>query len=512
MNENFEYKGTGRELRTKIVNLLYLIFIILAFLYIPADFVDIFRDIDKSFKDSEKENIKLSFYNKKIFELMSQSNADSTEFYIRNYLKANNSSTNIINKIEICKQNLIQKTGGYDEHKFLKNAKDYSTMEKFFLRQNLADSIAHHINMHKNLVRPIVDSLTYMRIDSLLYVGKIRTSAGFSKNWVRYYFDKMPMAAAITLLSKFQNDIRKTDNMIIESYIMLLAKNDSLISSTLKQNLEAELTRVKNEIFNLGEEIILAIESKDIMSEDSFFKIKAYVEYGSEIDSLNIDSFGRISFYPYKEGKYKFTVIIDKNILQKIIEVRDIGTVLEIMKLPTLYTGIDNLIKIYHNKFKDKDIDVDISSGELIYKDSKYYARFKSPGLIEINVYSTYYKEKKLLSTKKFIVKDLPDIKAVLYGRQSGVISQKILKIQKNLELKSDFVDNINFNIKEFDIKRINKNITESNKNEGAYFTSLSRKIIDNAEKGDIFIFDNIKVEKIMGNEIEIPSIVLNVK
>ncbi len=62
MAEETKYKGTGRVLRIKIVNLLYLIFIILAFLYIPAEFTDVFKEINYSYKKAEKDNIKLTLF------------------------------------------------------------------------------------------------------------------------------------------------------------------------------------------------------------------------------------------------------------------------------------------------------------------------------------------------------------------------------------------------------------------------------------------------------------------
>ncbi len=45
---------------------------------------------------------------------------------------------------------------------------------------------------------------TESKIDSLLYVDKVRTSNGEWKKWDKFYFEKMPLTAAVTLLSKFQ--------------------------------------------------------------------------------------------------------------------------------------------------------------------------------------------------------------------------------------------------------------------------------------------------------------------
>ena len=55
MEQNIEQRGTGRMLRQKLINLMYLIFIVLAFLYIPSNFIDVFKDLNSTFEKSATE-------------------------------------------------------------------------------------------------------------------------------------------------------------------------------------------------------------------------------------------------------------------------------------------------------------------------------------------------------------------------------------------------------------------------------------------------------------------------
>ena len=64
MNQNNQSRGI--ELIQKKIGLLYIIFIVMAFLYIPADFVDIFKDINVYYEESVYENEKLYDYNYRI--------------------------------------------------------------------------------------------------------------------------------------------------------------------------------------------------------------------------------------------------------------------------------------------------------------------------------------------------------------------------------------------------------------------------------------------------------------
>ena len=513
-NNKNKNRGTGRLLRVKIINLLYLIFIIIAFLYIPADFIDIFKDIDWSFRQAEKENSKLSNYNAELFKLVTTSIHDTSNVYVRNYKRAYRSSSKIIRKIEEYKNYLIQKTGGYDENNFLRNGRDYQSMEKFFLRRKLADSIKNLISEHKEIIKEIVDTVSYKKIDSILYIGDFTTSKGKTLSWQRFHFEKMPMAVAVAILSKFQNDIRKSDNIIIQSYI-----NKFVQANTIEPNMDdkqegEELIKIMQDSYYENDEIILQLSDKDLIEDDSFENIIATIQNGKEIDTVPIDKDGKIRFHPTKSGKYQFEVIYDDKAFRKtIIQVDEAKSMLEMNQLPVLYTRTDNLLMITHNGLNSSDLDVGISRGKVIHKSGNYYARVSSPGETFIIVYGLVVGKRKLLERKKFRVKDLPNVHASLYGRTSGSIPSKILKLQKGIKLESSLASSFNMEIKKFELNHISKNgRIGKTLNEGTSFNASARALINKARKGDIIIVKNIRIGEPGGNEIGIPAIVLNIK
>jgi len=510
MEENTEYRGASRILRIKIINLLYLIFIILAFLYIPSDFVDVFRDINNSYNNNKSENVKLSEYNLNILEILASNNGDSARLLYNNYLEANSYSKKILQSIERNKKFLIKKTGGYDLNRYFKSSKDYQAMEKFLLRRKVANTIRNQIISYKDSLKPIIDINTYNTIDKVLFIDNIITSNGIEKKWEDFYFRGVPMAPAITVLSKLQNDICKVDNIVLESYISLLSK-DTLNIGFYDQLNDASLEWI-NEVVSLGEEIIILIRYTDLMNENQFNELKAFVEFKDEKVLLDIDDVGKIRFLPDEEGRYQFTVVANRRQFKKTIDVKEYGPIIEINRLPVLYAGIDNPINLLHNRTNVEDIEIEINRGEIIANDTGYFARFDEIGIIEIRVYLNEANNKRLLSSKRFNVKNIPDIRAELYERSSGVMSTKIFKAQKGIDLKSDMINIKGFIVKQFTLKRINDLLVETSTNTGAFYNSLSRRIVDKAVSGDVYVFDDIIVKDISGNEYKINSFTLNIK
>ena len=298
MNEDNQQKGTSRILRQKVVNLMYLIYVVLAFLYIPADFIDVMKEMDFSYDLHEKENTKSFEYNSLVLEAIASKieNASLSNQFIRNSKLANDRSNATINEIESIKQFLINKMGGYNKDNFLKNSRDYQSSEKLFIRGKLSDTIFNLINKYKNTIKPMLNSESNQKIESLLYTGNFISSEGVIKSWENYYFDEIPMSAAIMILSKMQNDIRKTDNILIESYIKELIKSDSISVAAIRNSIIDNFERLKK--FYLGEEIVLAINSDNILSEKDFSKLKANIESAGNKKPLKIDNAGNIRFYP----------------------------------------------------------------------------------------------------------------------------------------------------------------------------------------------------------------------
>jgi gliding motility-associated protein GldM len=528
MFENGQQKGTSRMLRHKVVNLLYLIFIVMAFLYIPADFIDVFRSINQDYEEAVDDFSSSEYdnFNHIMFNYLIKNNNDSLS-YLNNLKAVKRSSTEIVNIIESYKKRLIEICGGNNEFDYLTDGKNYSYTHKLLIEEKLADSIRHFITLHEKLIRPLVDQKTFFKVDSLIDNGSyIVSSTGKWIKWEKYYFNKMPISGAVAIMSKFEDDLKKADNIVLESYINSLMKEKDLNSSELLKEIligsldtlfpdnvlaNQDVIITSKDFYKLGDEIELGIT----LPVKDFSKINAFVLKGDRLDSLKINEEGIGRFFPYEKGNYKFIIFVENRIIEKFVQVEEIKPIIESPDQNVLYTGIENVVKIYHEKYSGNKLKVKVNRGELKYENSECKIKFKSKGLAIINVYGLDEKSEKLLAVKKYQVKDIPLPKILFFSKQSGEISKNELINQKHLSLSETLGNENIFKIKEFEIKRIRKN-NDSNSfeiyiNSGEKFDKQSKTIFENTENGDILIFGNIQVESLYGRISVLPSIIFNI-
>jgi hypothetical protein len=184
-------------------------------------------------------------------------------------------------------------------------------------------------------------------------------------------------------------------------------------------------------------------------------------------------------------------------------------------KFNVFYQGVPNPIEIYHPLLNKRDYRVDITNGKILYKNDKYYAWAYRKGRANVKL-SVRDKEgeMKKVTERTFQVKTLPKPEAVLHNKSGGKISPRILKMQKKLRAENPDLDiAANYKIVGFNITYINGQgggmLTEEVK--GAQFSGKARKVIDMAERGDIYIFDEIKVKGPDGRNMQIDGIVFNI-
>ena len=342
MFENGQQKGTSRVLRHKVINLLYLIFIVMAFLYIPADFIDVFRSINQDYEEAidDFSSSEYDNFNHIMFYHLIKNDKDSLSYF--NNLKAvNKSSTEIVNEIEEYKKRLIEKCGGNNEFDYLSDGKNYSYTHELLIEEKLADSIRHLITVHEKLIRTLVNHKTFLTVDSLIDNGSyIVTSTGKWIKWEKYYFNKMPVSGAIAIMSKFQDDLKKADNLVLESYINTLKKEKNLNSSELLREIligsldtlfsdnvlaNQDVVITSKDFYKLGDEIELGIT----LPVKDFSKIQAFVKKGNRLDSLKIDEEGIGRFFPYEKGNYKFIIFVENRIIEKFVQVEEIKPIIE---------------------------------------------------------------------------------------------------------------------------------------------------------------------------------------
>lgn len=443
-----------KRLRQKMINLMYLIFIVLAFIYIPTDFIDNVREIDHSLQTSDKQINKMRSMCWDIIQIPAKFDSAFTASNVAEYQRFLESADKAYKSIDLIKENLLKAaSSGYTANGFLLKPTEFQKSETYFLDDaNVAMGLRNILlDFHaeiKTLPSYVGDSVfkAYINIDSVIV-----NSSGKVKSWENFHFKKTPITVSVALMSKFRSDVAKIEAQTIQTFIE-----------------------------RISEQYVLGVKAKKPIDEAELKKID---DMQKEVASFKTNSFPSI----------------------------------EKKEFESLYLGLKNPLRISHPRYKMSDMVAEITNGEIhAYKDSVFYATPVNPGPVEVRIYNRLgnVKGASLLISKKFIAREMPTPNAYLADRISGTISAKILSVQNSIELKnSDLRAAESFTVKQYSVLKVSKdgNIQQSPNNSGPSFNANTRQVLDAARSGDVLLFDNIKVVGPNGSVVNIPSLVLNV-
>lgn len=182
-------------------------------------------------------------------------------------------------------------------------------------------------------------------------------------------------------------------------------------------------------------------------------------------------------------------------------ESESVGNVaVELNKMNVFYIGVDNPIEVAVNGIPVNQLSVKlIKGGKIVGANGTYIATFTEPGLVQLEVYRDQNGQQRLLSTKSFRVKRIPDPAPRFGGMSSGSITVEKLQELKNvavLALLQNFDFDANCEVLSFELTVLPKEadlITMNNS--GSLLTNNSIELLTALTPGGAFFIDDIYVK-----------------
>ncbi len=546
---------TSNPLRQKLINMMYLILIAMIVLNPALEYIDIFTDLNRSL---EYANLRLDQRNQLTVATLETFNTMDPERYGEMYdkvIRTKQIADSAVNYLEVIKQDLINKSGGYDaEWHHLKKTTDatYSTNEIY--RSDKGLEIKNVLYNTKQDLLAILDTANSAMLDTVLRVDdRLPKAKQVYYEWDKYYFDNVPLGAVIATITKFQNDVRVAESLVMKNfhdqvqgeggtgnYNFEFVASDSTRVDTIKLAQGVK----KYDVFTVGEDGVTTVtlpSNKMGTGGDGQAVIYMKNDVGEIVDSflvsggtaeipLNTSQLGDFSM----KGVVKFRHPDDdtpvakdnKQLEEKKKKDEEIPFQINYSVVQSkpyisqkdykiLYLGVNNPVNIYHPEYAAEKYKVTISQGKVTKVDSNFYANVYRKGYANVTLQVPDGKGGyKVVAEEIFKVKELPKPQVVLYNKEGGEIAAKLFKMQKGLEaITKDMEVPADFRVVEYSVTYVNANglgiFTEKVK--GSYFTGKSRELIDLAQPGDIFIFNEIRVKGPDGVNKEVDALVFNI-
>lgn len=501
-----------KEPRQKMINMMYLVLTALLALNVSAEILNAFKTVNKTLDNANNvlvgnNNAIYSSFAEKINDPKTKAKA---EIWKPKADQAKQLAKVAFDRIEQLKQT-IKVEAGYKE-----GSKDSVGYEaNLDAPTRVMDKNGEGPKLHAELTKLKQDLLNIDPEIKKEFENKLpidlstppSQTGNKNNSWTTNYFHMTPAIAAITILNKFQNDIKNSENQIV-SYC------------------HNKIGEVAVRFDKYG--FVGGLSSSYLMPGE---KLKVYAALGATSSGAapeilingrpvasNADGIAETEFAVGGSGtvnvviKYKDQDGIDRTITKPLEYTvgQPSGVAVSADKMNVLYIGVDNPLTITAGVGAEK-VSASFSGGTIErVNGAKWVARPKTPGEHNVNV---------IVDGKatpvRYRVKYLPDPAAFVANKRGGPIPAGDLKAQGGIIarlLDSDF--EAAFKVTSYSVGAVGGKypVYQISPNEGNRWSGSAATIINNATPGTSIFFDNIKVVGPDGRTRDLPQMSFNLK
>lgn len=503
-----------KEPRQKMINMMYLVLTALLALNVSSEILNAFKTVNTSINNANDvlTNNNNTIYSSFATKLNEATTAEKAKIWKPKADQAAAMSKKTFDYIEALKERL-KKEAGYNpaegDTTFSEDNLDVPT--RIFDKQGEGEKLRAELEtLKKNLlaIDPEIAKEFANKLPIDLTVPKSQ-AGNMNMTWTRSYFHMTPTIAAMTILSKFQNDVKNSENQII----------------TYCHNKIGEVAVRFDKYGFVG-----GLSSSYLMPGE---KLQVYAGLGATSSaaqptitingravSPNADGIAETSLDAGGTGSRSVNVTIkyqdqdgNAKTITKALEYTvgaPSGVAVSADKMNVLYIGVDNPLTITAGAGSEK-VNATFSGGTIArVSGPKWVARPKTPGEHNINVIV----EGKSTPVR-YRVKYLPDPAAFIGNKRGGNVASADFKVQGGVIarlLDSDF--EASYRVVSYNVGAIGGKypVYQTAANNGNRWSGQAATIINGAGPGTTVFFDDIRVVGPDGRERQLPQMSFNLK
>ena len=374
-------------------------------------------------------------------------------------------------------------------------------------------NLYNSINAYRHRILQLIPDARQQAITaSNLSTDVPQTPENKGKKWEEYMFESMPAVAAVTMLTKLQNDIRTAEGVALHSLMTNIDVKDIRVNELNAYVLPEATTLFPGDVFN----------SRIFMAAiDTTQRPEIYVN-GRKIDNDGTYSFrvgipGEYSFSGYIEMPNAAGEIIRRNFLQKYnVIAPPTGATVAADLMNVLYAGFNNPISVSASGIPSNKISLSMTGGTLTPQgNGKYVARPAAVGQdVTFSVTGVVNGKTQTLGQFSFKVRKLPDPTAYIEVNgdrfKGGRLSKAAALGAQGLGAAiDDGLLDIPFRVLSFETvfhDRMGNARPEASS--GAHFTDAQRDLMRSLRKGQRFYISKVRVIGPDGIERTLPQAV----
>ncbi|MGN6475734.1 MAG: gliding motility protein GldM [Flavipsychrobacter sp.] len=451
-----------KEPRQIMINLMYLVLTAMLALNVSSEILHAFETINQSITASNRS---IEDKNNKLYQSLDAQQAQTgQEARVKPFNdkahQAKAASEAVIKFLDDWKNKIIEESGGREENGEIKRKDNIDASTLLLVEQKHGDEIRQKLTELREMLVGLVNpgSRDQIRKDLPIRVESPEKSDNNPQaDWSTGYFHNMPTMAVVTLLAKFQNDVRNSEAIVVNQLVkeagdvqvkfdeiqaIAVPKNSYVLAG---QKVEASImlaayNKAVNPSVTSSSGHITKVENGLAEWETSAAGVGMQTVKGN----VTLDMGGRVETRPYE-----FTYMVGSE-----------GASMQLDKMNVFYIGVPNPITISAAGYSIEDVSVAIPGATITPKEKGHYeVMVTKPGNIVAEIVAkTKDAGTKTVGKQEIRVKRIPDPVARVGSVSGGGILSSIFKAQLGVLAALDNFDfDARFVVTSFDFSVVPK-------------------------------------------------------
>lgn len=490
-----------------MINIMYLVLTAMLALNVSAEILNAFNIVNNSINTSnasiaEKNSLTYAQFDKKMGE-----DAAKTGPYKEKADQVKKMTADAFAYVEALKQEIITQSGGKNAEGELMGKENLDAPTRVMENEKKGAALEKMLtDLRNNLLA--IDPEAAKTLPLRVEIGKSIGGHGpAKKTWTSYHFNMVPTIAAVTILGKFQNDIRNSESAVIDYLYSKIGEKDfkfdkirPFVSLNSKNLMEGQTLTAQIAVgaYSSTTNPTITVNGSTVTATDG---LGTYTQVVSGIGEKTISGTINMKNPAGEEVSFPFN------------ETYNVGastTSISADKMNVLYIGLQNPISVSAGGVPAESVVASMSGGNLVKSGAgSYMATVSAPGKATVTVSANVDGKVKQLGQKEFRIKYIPDPVLKVGMSRGPAMKAAEFKVQGGLRADlEDFVfDGVRYDVVSYrvGIDAKGRDYVEGDAN-SAYFPASVLPAIKSLRPGDQVYFDNVRVKGPDGKVRDMPN------
>ena len=359
--------------RQKMINLMYVVLMAMLALNVSTEVLNGFSLVEESLHRTTDNSAMQNNAIYSDFEEQMKANPAKVKEWFEKAQQVKQMSDSIYNMAEELKLAIAQEADGSDADVHnLVNKENLEAANQIMLSPSggRGEELKLAIDSYRKRILTMIEDSTQRKIiGSNLSTELPKNALTLGKNWQQYMFENMPVAAAVTLLTKLQSDVRYAEGEVLHTLVSNIDLKDIRVNKLDAFVIPEKTTLYPGEQFTAN--IVMA-------AVDTTQTPEIYV------NGVRINSTGKYSFTAGSVGEHSFQGYlltrnaagddIRRNFLQKYTVIpAPSGATVAADLMNVLYAGYSNPMSVSVPGVPANAVSVSMSGGSLTPKGDGHY-------------------------------------------------------------------------------------------------------------------------------------------